>query len=150
LGDHSIHINSVELLQLEEPILVDNAGLSIKIDYTSQYDYDQLIFRMIIFSNQQLPVGMVLTNSDITARKGNNKIQLDFDLSALAPGEYSGRIVFYEVNDYGGESIHDVVDQAFAFQKVVKESLNGTVVTWKERVWGNVYFPAAKHKELGE
>ena len=148
IGDCRIHINSVELLNLSEPVIKDTMPLDLEIKFDSEEAYNHLTFRMIVFSKQHLPIGMVLSHSNLIAKVGMNVIRLRFDLGQLAPGEYSGRIVFYETNKYGGEQIHDVVDHAFVFQKDLMERLNGTVVQWKQNVWGNIYFPYAEEISL--
>lgn len=144
LGDNKIHINQVEMKNVPEPVFYDETPLTIKVDFDSRENYKALSFRMIIFSSQQIPVGMMASESNITAGIGENSVEMTFDISLLAPGEYSGRVVFYEVNEYGGELIHDVVDRAFVFQKQYKDNLSDTIVEWKRGVWGNIYFPLMK------
>lgn len=144
LGDHKIHINYVELLDVQEPIIYDNEPLHIKIGFDSMEDYSNMAFRIIVFSQQQIPVGMAASKPNIMVRKGKNLIEFEFDFGLLAPSEYSGRIVFYEVNSYGGELIHDVVDRAFSFKKEQRDSVSDTTIQWKSNVWGNINFQTVK------
>lgn len=144
IGDHKIHINSVELLALSQPVIYDNDKLNVRIHFDSYENYDNLAFRMIVFNDQGSSVGMTSTESSIIAKNGGNSIRLSFDFSYLAPGKYSGRIVFYEVNSYGGELIHDVVDRAFSFLKNNRNNVTDTTKQWKGHVWGNISFPIAK------
>lgn len=140
ISDGKIHINTIDIMGLNEPILYDSEPLSISINYDSDEHYDQLMIRMILFSSNHLPIGMMLTDSYINSDKGSNTIDLRCDMEVLAPGEYSIRVAFYEVNSYGGESIHDVVDNGVAFRKEFREKLNDTTLAWKTHVWGNVNF----------
>lgn len=140
-GDHTIHINCITLLNCNQPIIYDNGNLSVLIEYNSLKDYSKLHIRLIIFSDQQIPIGMALTETTIEAINGNNSIKISINLSDLAPGDYNVRIAFYEVNEFGGESIHDVVDKAFYFRKEYREKIDGTTMQWKRNVWGSIQFP---------
>lgn len=144
ISDDQIHINSIELINLDEPIVYDEEPLKIKICYSSKCAFDDLNFRMIIFSGQQVPIGMSATDACIQAVHGDNEVILSFDFSQLAPGEYSGRVVFYEVNEYGGEALHDVVNRALFFKKENKNNVNNTTILWKPHAWGNINFPEIK------
>ena len=141
IGDHHIQIESVEFLNLQIPIIYDNDFLDIELKFRSFCSYENLSFRIIVFSRQEIPIGMAVSSNKFPATQGENTIRLRFDFASLAPGEYSGRIVLYETNQYGGESIHDVVHQAFFFQKEQKESVNETTMAWKGKVWGYISFP---------
>ena len=141
IGDNKIHMNYVEIIHSKEPIVYDKEPLYIRIKFNSEENFRDLAFRMILFSSSRNPIGMMLTESNIEANVGENQVILRFDLSALAPGEYTGRLVFYEVNPYGGESIHDVVDPGVRFRKEMRNLVNDTTVTWKTHAWGNVTFP---------
>ena len=143
LGDHRVHVNTVELLDMEEPVLYDRNPLRVKIAYTSEQDYPNLMFRMILFSANRLPVGMMTSETVLNAKTGQNVAYLTFDLSVLAPGEYRGRMAFYEVNEYGAEQIHDVVDPGISFRKENKEEVSDTTAVWKSQYWGHINFHEA-------
>lgn len=141
IGDASIHINSVELLNVDYPILKNNEHLQIKVDFFSEFNYSNLSFRIILFSKSRIPVGMTTTNSPIHAIKGENTISFDLNFPHLAQEEFNCRIVFYETDNYGGSVIHDVVDNAFSFTKEKTDNNYGTNLNWNASVWGNCEFP---------
>lgn len=139
--DKKVHINSIELLNLEEPIIYDNDTLEVKVTFKSNNNFSNLNFRTIFFSKEQKPVGMTASQSVIDASIGINSFSAKFDLSALAPGQYFGRIVIYEVNQYGGETIHDVVNNSFSFFKEIRNNVSDTTTIWKQQYWGDINFP---------
>ncbi len=139
--DGFIHINSIELLDTENSVIYDNQRLKISVNYDALKEFSNLAFRIIVFSSQAVPIGMAASNSVIKAYEGENQVILSFDFSKLATGDYNGRVVFYEVNQYGGEVIHDVVQPAFYFVKEKRNRTNDTTFVWKVRAWGNISFP---------
>lgn len=140
-ADGKVHMNSIRLLDKEEAVVYDDDPLKMRIEYDALEDYPNLMFRVIFFSEQRVPVGMATSATCIPTRKGKNSIVLTANVETLVPGLYHGRVVFYEVNSYGGEAVHDVVDPGVVFRKEFADSVNDTTVTWKTHVWGNVRMP---------
>lgn len=141
IGDATIHINSVELLNVDHPVLKNNEHLQIKVDFFSKFNYSNLSFRLILFSKSRIPVGMATTNSPIHTIKGENTISFDLNFPYLAQEEFVCRIVFYETDNHGASVIHDVVDSAFSFVKEKTDNNYGTNLNWNASVWGNCEFP---------
>ncbi len=139
IGDNKIHINTVSILNMDSPILYDDHLMHIRIEYDSKEQFDYLTFRMIVFSSSGVPVGMTSTKSFIKSKQGKNSVDLSIHLDTLATGQYSGRIVLYEVNEYGSEIIHDVVHQAISFSKENTYN-NNTSMIWKPHAWGFIRF----------
>jgi lipopolysaccharide transport system ATP-binding protein len=141
--DGQIRIETIEMIGADIPAIYEHNPLKLRFRYWAGQEYSQLLFRMIIFSVNAAPIGMVYSNDYIHSCSGMNSVDLQFDLDVLSPGEYSCRMVFYEVNEYGGEAIHDVVDKVFRFRKYQHDEISDTTVSWKSHVWGNVCFPGA-------
>lgn len=147
VGDHKIHIEETKILDKDKPILVDNDNLKIEVSFSSKEDFKNLAFRLIVFSSDHIPVGMAASDSIIKAKKGNNKVVLKLKLPNLAEGIYFGRIVFYEVDEYGGDLVHDVVDRGITFRKEIHSFDNDTVKDWKAQYWGQISFPLIEVEE---
>ena len=141
IGDSQMHIRSVEILDKNDPIIYENDQLKIRVNYSSKIDTNALAFRVIFFTPSRIPVGMAASRPHATAHVGENTSTYTLKLPALAQGEYTCRIVLYEVNDFGGELIHDVVDSAFMFEKQFQSVENETAARWNAQVWGNIVFP---------
>lgn len=139
-----IRMTEIEILDVPEPVIYDETKLRIKIRFHSKKDIQKLMFRVILFSNQHIPVGMSATEDNFGAVTEANCIIVSCDISALAPGEYMGRLVLYEVNEYGGEEIHDVLEPGVMFRKDNIRHVTDTTMVWKSHVWGHVSFPSAE------
>lgn len=132
-------IQSAEILA-PEPVIRDEERLKLRMAYTVEREIRGLLLRMILFSAGGDPVGMVVSRGLLPGKTGETRVTLTFDVSALAPGEYTGRMVLFGENRYGGEHIYDVADPGVSFRKEwVEESR-----VWKPHVWGSVRLPAAE------
>ena len=139
--DNKAHINFIEMLGVDQPVVFDTEPLRLRITYDSLIDSSEMMFRAIIFSERRAPIGMAVSETFLKNRKGNNCVELKLDIQTLAPGKYSVRMVLYEVNAYGGEAIHDIVDPGITFRKEFNDCINDTTIAWKSHVWGNVSLP---------
>ncbi|MDD7675520.1 MAG: polysaccharide ABC transporter ATP-binding protein [Eubacteriales bacterium] len=147
IGDGSMHIHSLELMNMCEPILYDNETLCIKIKFASKKNYEKVAFRVIFYDVSRVPIGMAASNPILTVREGENEACFKIYLPVLAQGEYTGRIVLYEVNEFGNEAIHDVVDSAFMIRKDFRNIINETASRWNRQVWGSIVFPTIDLRE---
>ena len=141
LCDGVAHMNYIHMLDLESPLIYDNTPLHLRIGFTSKKEIPEMMFRVILFSENHSPVGMSVSKHSFLVHEGENTVELTMNLSAIAPGLYTGRLVLYEVNSYGGEAIHDVVDPGISFRKELRDYVNDTTTVWKTRVWGNICLP---------
>ena len=141
IGDEAIHIHSVEILDREDPILYEGESLKLKVDFASQREFPELAFRTIFFTASGVPVGMAASAPRLKVREGENEAVFRLPLPQLAEGEYNGRIVLYEVNEYGAEIVHDVVNAAFTLRKEFHTSVNDTSKRWGQQYWGSIVFP---------
>ena len=141
IGDSAIHIRQIELLGLTEPVLYDQDPLKIKLSFFSKSSYSHAAFRVIFFNASSIPVGMAASAASLCIHQGENDTFFLLHIPHLAQGQYSGRIVLYEVDSFGNEVIHDVVDHAFSFSKTFRHTVNETASRWTTQYWGNIVFP---------
>lgn len=142
IGDGTMHIHSVEILDKKAPILYEGDDLTLKLRFHSQRDYPRVAFRIIYFTPSSVPVGMAASEPSLSVREGENEAVFQMELPQLGQGEYCGRIVLYEVNEYGSEMVHDVVNAAFTIRKEFRESVNDTAKRWNQQYWGSIVFPS--------
>ena len=71
---------------------------------------------------------------------GSNEIDLTLLLDWLAPGKYLVKLTAYSVNQFGTNQMHDVVEEAFAFEKEQSSQENNNM-TWNHTWWGYMMFP---------
>ena len=85
-------------------------------------------------------VGMATTSPCIDTSEHNDSIILQVPLDWLAPGKYIVDLVAYSVNEYGNNQLHDVVNDAFVFEKDILLNENNKM-KWHHSWWGHVMFP---------
>ena len=148
IGDGKMHITTVELLNAREGLLYEGQSLELCVSYTSSETYSDIAFRMIIFNSAHIPVGMTASQPVIAARKGDNFFECSINFPVLSQGQYSVRIVLYEVDSFGNEQIHDVVEPAFSFHKAFRNAVNDTSKRWNQQVWGNIVMPTIEIRDM--
>lgn len=142
--DENIHIDRVSFLDRESyPLFSADESIRVKIDFTAKKNINNLAFRIAIQSLDKTRVGLATTKPCINAVTGKNNIVIDIPHSWLAPGKYGSFLVAYSVNDFGTDLIHDRVENAIAFEKVLnKDEMNR--LTWQHSTWGHMMIPEVK------
>lgn len=140
IGDHQIRMMELKMLDVKEPIIF-NSEIKIRLKFYSNNSYRKASFRCIIFSSNNEPIGMLTTLPCLDIKLGLNEITFKLNVINLAQGNYFSRLVFYEVDEYGNEVVHDVIHNGFSFMIDKKNIENDTLKVWKRNAWGNISFP---------
>ena len=119
----------------------EEENLKLKVTFSSQQAFSSIAFRVIFFTPASVPVGMAASAPKLKVQEGENEASFYLRLPQLAQGEYYGRVVLYEVNEYGSEIVHDVVNEAFTIRKEYRASVNNTSKRWNQQYWGSIVFP---------
>ena len=141
IGDNAMHMRSVEILDKELPIVYEGENLKLKVCFGSKDAMRNVAFRVIFFTSSGVPVGMAASPAQLNVQQGENEATFLLPLPQLAEGEYYGRAVLYDVNEYGDEIVHDVVNAAFTMRKEFHKSVNATSKRWGHQYWGSIVFP---------
>lgn len=138
--DRLVHVDCVTYLNKDFPVYEQGESLQVQIDYTAQTDMEHLAMRMTILSGDKMVVGLATSQPCIKTAKGKNTATVTLALDWLAPGKYIVKLTAYSVNSYGGNKMHDIVEDAFAFEKI--QSLEGNNrMEWNHSWWGYMMFP---------
>ncbi len=139
--DGKICIDCVHILNRDEyPIFYQGEDIQMCIGLTSKCSAKGITFRMTIHSADDARAGMATTKPCIAVQEGENNVRLSLPMAWLAPGKYFVDLVAYSVNEYGHNQLHDVVESAFAFEKLISAEDNNSMV-WQHSWWGYVMFP---------
>lgn len=141
--DEQVHINTVTLLEKDAPIFMRNEPVRVRIGYTAKAPIESLAFRMTVEASDKTVVGLATTQPIIAANEGDNTVELELALDWLAPGKYLVKLTAYSVNKFGTNQMHDVVEEAFAFEKEQIASENNNM-PWNHTWWGYMMFPEIK------
>ena len=143
--DRMIKIRKTTFINKDEyPIYRDDENIELTIDFESNMEIRNLAFRWTIHSIDDDRVGMATTGDSITTMKGNNTVSISVFLDWLAPGKYFVDLTAYSVDQYGNNQLHDVVNKAFTFERVVHISKNNKM-NWNHSWWGYLMFPEIRH-----
>lgn len=143
--DNSVHFDKIIFLQKDFPIYHPSEPVQIQVFYSAKCDISNMAIRFTIFSNDKTVVGLATTKPCLTTKSGDNQCTLTLRTDWLAPGKYIIRLTAYSVNNYGVNQMHDVVDNAIAFEKVQDEENNNMI--WNHSWWGYMMFPELRVTE---
>lgn len=139
--DGHIHIDRVTFIEKDDsPIYSSGERIKVKIDFTADRDMAQLAFRIALQTLDKIRVGLTTTKPCISVKKGDNSVILELPHGWLAPGKYGSYLVAYSVNEFGTDCIHDRVENAIVFEKILDtDAMNH--LSWKHDTWGYMMIP---------
>ena len=138
--DHKIHINTVTLLNTETAVYSNESPIDVSISYSANAELSKIAFRMTVESPDKTVVGLATSKAVINSYAGKNKICVSLNHAWLAPGKYIVKLTAYSVNEYGTNQMHDIVEDAFAFEKEQVTGENNNM-EWNHSWWGYMKFP---------
>lgn len=138
--DEQVHINEVMFVNTEDTIYSLGECVQVKVTYEAKKEIANMAMRMTVEAADKTVVGLATTKACIDAVIGKNENVLTLALDWLAPGKYIVKITAYSVNEFGTNLMHDVVENAFAFEKIQNDNVNNKM-TWNHTWWGFMMFP---------
>ncbi len=138
--DERLHINTITLEGKDNATYSGAERVRAKVEYEAKEKLENLAFRMTIESADKTVVGLATSKPIIKAENGDNTVELTLDMDWLAPGKYIVKLTGYSVNKFGTNQMHDVVENAFAFEKEQEMSQNNNMA-WNHIWWGYMMFP---------
>lgn len=124
----------------ESPIFYDDEKIEMDIEYVASQPFNDLAFRWTIHSSDDMRAGMATTAACIIANDGRNHVKIVVPLDWMAPGKYFVDLTAYSVNQYGNNQLHDVINEAFSFERIVNINANNKM-DWHSNWWGFLMFP---------
>ena len=138
--DKSIHIDRITFLNKEYPVYENGESVRVKVDYSALCSIKNIAMRMTVYSPDRTVVGLATSRTTINAQEGANSVTLDLNTDCIAPGKYIIKLTAYSVNSYGTNCMHDIVEDAFAFEKMQGDE-NNNRMAWNHSWWGYTMFP---------
>lgn len=139
-ADGLIHIDTVTFLHKDFPVYENGETVCVKVEYTSKKKIKNVAMRMTLQSAEKMPVGLATSAPCIDVEEGANQSVLTMSMDCLAPGKYIVKLTAYSVNEFGGNQMHDIVENCFAFEKVQKMKDNNSM-PWDHIWWGHMMLP---------
>lgn len=139
--DLRLHIDRVIFEnKVDVPVYKQGERVAFRIQYSAQAETKNAAFRIVLQTPDKTRVGLATTKPCIHAAQGTNEILLGMDLDWLAPGKYNCSMVIYSVNEYGTQRVHDRIEIACTFEKVL-DTDNINRMAWNSTWWGHMMFP---------
>ena len=143
--DKKVHIDTVTFLNKEFPLYESGEKVVVRVDYTAAEALRNLAMRYTVHFGDKTVVGLATSDPCIQAEAGANSTTLALDLGWLAPGKYIIKLTAYSVNEFGMNQMHDVVEDAFAFE-TIQDMTENNRMTWNHSWWGHMMFPTLEVK----
>ena len=105
---------------------------------TALKDIENVYIRFEIHYADNTIIGTAISDRSITANENQRlSVGLTMDLSNLTPGLYKCTLVSFLCDEYGHQSVLDLVDGALSFSII--ESADRTLI-WLPQHWGHLRF----------
>ncbi len=137
--DGQVTIDCVELINAKEPVYTQGQNVQARVTFRAKKAIPNMAMRMTVLAADKTTVGLATSKPLINALEGINTATLSLALDWVAPGKYIIKLTAYSVNEYGTNCMHDVVEEAFAFEKMQLDENNK--MTWNHTWWGYMMFP---------
>jgi len=139
--DDKMRINRVRFLEKTvAPIYSSGEKIKLQIEYSVFKPVSDVALRLVLETPDRIRVGMATTEPCLSAQTGEYRSTIELPLDWLAPGRYCCTAVFYSINEFGTDQVHDRIQNAFTFEKG-----QGTEETnhkaWEHRAWGYMMMP---------
>ena len=138
--DGKVHINYAQLINTDEPYYFMGKDVEVKVAYIAKEKINHMAIRMTVEAADKTVVGLATSKPVINTSEGENEVDLTLKLDWLAPGKYIIKLTAYSVNEFGTNQMHDVVENAFAFEKLQDDNSNNKM-EWNHTWWGFMMFP---------
>ena len=137
-GPKSVYLESLDICDREQNIVEINGRLRLQLKCEVRHPSIQVKFRFEIQYADGTVAATAFTDHGIDLMEmGTRMVDLEFDISHLAPGRYSADLVVYSTDSFGNDIYLDGVIPAMNFEVVEGETVNENS-NWLHKYWGHV------------
>lgn len=149
-SNHPITMQSLEAINNLNAIYDVGSFIHLQLNYKSLQDVKNAFLRVIVKTVEGTPVTMLTADKGIEIIKDSiETIAIQVDVTRLVPGRYALSLVFYEVNEFGGNVSLDGLKDVYCFEIVTVPGFNNNM-EWQQRYWGNFYGEPLQVKKIVE
>ena len=139
--DCKAHINEIVFdKKIGLPIYEDGEPIVLRVKYSARETIRNAAFRVALHTPDGMVAGMATTKRCLDIYKGEHEFTLIIRTDGLSPGKYNCFAVIYSVNDFGSNRVHDRVENACGFEKVLKNNEANNML-WNHTTWGYAMLP---------
>ena len=136
---HPVTMSRIEYMNDDGGIYDLGSFMRLRLDCETEKDVSEAFVRIIIKGADGTPVTMMTSDHSVPLRTTtNNRLDMDLDVSMLAPGHYTISPVIYEVNRFGNSISLDGLKEPIGFEIRQPAGFNHNM-SWQTRYWGHIY-----------
>ncbi|MBE6922616.1 MAG: ABC transporter ATP-binding protein [Ruminococcaceae bacterium] len=143
--DGNVSIQTITFRNTDKPFYSGGGPVQVNVCYTAKRHIPNMAMRMTVEAGDKTVVGLATSKACISTIEGENEINLSLSIDWLAPGKYIIKLTAYSVNEFGTNLMHDVVENACAFEKRQDNDANNKM-GWNHTWWGFMMFPELEVK----
>ena len=135
-----ISIDGFRIRNSQDCVLSDRTPLELTLYYSSEQGLDNVYMRVTFEYTDDTRVGTALTAVPLRFEKTDvGEKTLHIDTTHLAPGQYTVRMTFYCLNEFGSQELVEIINRGCS---VVIEGSRERYhnLAWNHRWWGHAAF----------
>ena len=132
----ALEFKSLRIMNYETNCLEEGNTLDLFLHCVARDSINNLYIRIEVHSADGMIVGTAISNKCINAKKAQElSVESFLDISNLTPGLYNCSIVSFLCDEFGHQSVVDLVENALSFT-IIESSQKGII--WLSQYWGHV------------
>ena len=145
--NQDIRVERFKFLNCKTPIYNQGSKVTFQVELSSKINAEGFSIRLTLFYIDNTPVSTIYTDPILKIKKGEHRIvDLEADLSQLAPGKYYADIIVWKYNDKAAHIRYDAVKGKIRFLIESYEGFNHGF-EWGHNAYGHVVLPKLRIKE---
>ena len=136
-GNGKVRINGYHVLNNDDCVLTQDEPLKLALYYSCPKSTDNVYMRATLEYTDDTRVGTAVMTQPATFYQTKNGIKVfQIDTCHLAEGQYTVRMVFYSLNDFGSQELIEVINSGCSVVIEAKKERYHNL-TWNHRWWGH-------------
>lgn len=123
-------------------------GLKLRLTWKNNKDVEDLGFRFVVYGSDDTHLCATFMY-DVYSGKAGRTVSMDInvDVSTLAPGNYQSYYVFFTKNEYGGT---EDIDWIHGLNFAIDSSKENGRLPWRSQAWGHFELPSPALEGISE
>lgn len=143
-----VRIQSAEYIDKNTNIFAKEEPMRLRLKLLNNKDTDNIGLRLVIYTAEGTHLCASFAYDIYSGKaKTNTEIDLEFDLSMLAPGTYQSYYVFYRLDNYRNT---EDIDQIRGLNFTIDDSMVTGKLKWRTDAWGRFEIPQPKILNIRE
>ena len=139
-GNGKVKVNAFEILNKNGYILDNKESLRLALNYSSENGLKNVYLRTTFEFTDDTRVGTAITAKPIDFEKTQDGRKIfEIDTRHLAPGQYTVRMTFYCLNDFGSQELIEIINGGCSIV-IDDQAERYHNLAWNNQWWGHAAF----------